>query len=164
MLRKRILWPQSITFLLFLLFDLGYRGLLFASMTSLKAGPRFAGIWFISLLSNSRYFCLVGSHFLAFIKNNNLPSRSFLGYTNMKDISFWPSKEREREREREREKATLITRMIRLWTAKLDREDIKITTQKTSKQKKINKSSPSLSLKSINVTSFSNISYCINCE
>ena len=33
-----------ITFLLGLLFDLGYRGLLFASTTNLKAGPHFAGI------------------------------------------------------------------------------------------------------------------------
>ena len=34
-----------ITFLLRLLFNLGYRGLLFASMMNLKAGPRFAEIW-----------------------------------------------------------------------------------------------------------------------
>ena len=33
-------------FLLRLLFDLGYRGLRFASTTNLKAGPRFADIWY----------------------------------------------------------------------------------------------------------------------
>ena len=44
-LRGWIIRPRIITFLLRLLFDLGYRCLLFASTTNLEAGPRFAGIW-----------------------------------------------------------------------------------------------------------------------
>ena len=43
-LRGQVLQPGIITFLFCLLFDLGCRGLLFALMTNLKAGPRFADI------------------------------------------------------------------------------------------------------------------------
>ena len=43
----QILQLRIITFLLRLLFKLGYRGLLFTSTTNLEGGPRFAGIWCI---------------------------------------------------------------------------------------------------------------------
>ena len=42
-----ILRPWIITFLICLLFNLGYRGLLFASTMNLEAGPRLARIWLI---------------------------------------------------------------------------------------------------------------------
>ena len=42
---SQILRPWTIIFLLRLLFDLGYRGLLFASMTNLKAWPHLAEVW-----------------------------------------------------------------------------------------------------------------------
>ena len=43
-----------------LLFNLGYRGLLFASTTNLEAGPRFAGIWLrFKKMFNSIKVCLV---------------------------------------------------------------------------------------------------------
>ena len=43
-LRGQILQLRIITFLLGLLFNLGYRGLLFTSTMNLEGGPRFAGI------------------------------------------------------------------------------------------------------------------------
>ena len=66
--------PQIITFLLLLLYDLSYRGLQFASMTNLEAGPRFAGIWcplFWSPLYCTPLLCILTSEcMLAHQKND----------------------------------------------------------------------------------------------
>ena len=46
-----ILRPWIITFLLRLIFDSGYRGLLFTSTTHLEAGPHFTWIWCLCVLN-----------------------------------------------------------------------------------------------------------------
>ena len=70
----QILGPRIITFLLRLLFDLGYRGLLFASTTNLGVRPRFAGI------CNSALVWL----FIAFILHVNYGP--FINVTKLFDI------------------------------------------------------------------------------
>ena len=55
-LRGQILQLRIITFLLGLLFNLGYRGLLFTSTMNLEGGPRFAGIWCIWFFGQTSWF------------------------------------------------------------------------------------------------------------